>query len=190
MLNKHGEDDNPAKRLKISKYSWSDDDIKKDSIIFLYNKFREQLDEESNASADDDSYQMPMSPLDLIPNTQSKPEEREETKKEEEIKPLSQESQKEHKDSVKNRDIIEELDFIKTYIPDDPDEEETKRYRNFRQDSKGILTIEQLCEDDNKSTPTREMKNSKNERNADDHSNLTFNTVSINKSDNNAAVSF
>ena len=63
-----------------------------------------------------------------------------------------------------------------------------KRYSNFRQDSQGILTIDELW-DDNKSTPTKEERYSQLEKAQEDHSNLTFNTVSIHKSDNNGVVS-
>lgn len=55
------------KHLLISKYSCSDDGIKKDSVAFLYDRLRDQLEKDTDNSADNiDEYQITLSPFDLI----------------------------------------------------------------------------------------------------------------------------
>ena len=172
-----------AKRLKISKNSWEAEEIKQDSMAFLYNKFKDQLDAQSEISDNNEDYPLSLNPFELIVN--NPPQELEEKK----IKNIVEEEKILNKSSKAPPFNISIKEDANVYTAREKNLKLSgKRYSNFRQDSQGILTIDELW-DDNKSTPTKEERYSQLEKVQEDYSNLTFNTVSIHKSDNNGVVS-
>jgi len=171
-----------AKRLKISKNSWEAEEIKQDSMAFLYNKFKDQLDAQSETSDNNEDYPLSLNPFELITN--NPPQELENK-----IKNTVEEGKILNKSSKTPPFNISIKEDANVYTAREKNLKLSgKRYSNFRQDSQGILTIDELW-DDNKSTPTKEERYSQLEKAQEDHSNLTFNTVSIHKSDNNGVVS-
>lgn len=180
-VTRHFVEDKETKRLKISKYSCSDDDnVKKDSIAFLYSKYKEQLESQSQNSDD------PELPLSLNPFAH--PENNNPEHVEEAQIPEVENKQTTSEDPIRQNlfksDPTEHQ--AKTQSVPEPAGKEATRYQNFRQDSRGILTIDELW-DDNKSTPTREDFHQA-KKTLEEASNLTFNTVSIHKSDINLGV--
>jgi hypothetical protein len=172
-----------AKRLLISKYSCSDDDIRRDSMAFLYDKFKEHLEQQSDNSEDNaEDYQLSLSPLDLVTNENAV---KENSKNSENQREMRQSTEQKHAPFDLAHNISNDIRFS------DPDNSKNidPRYSNFRQGSKGILTIDELC-DDNKSTPSRDENRIRKIDNAqDDNSKLTLNTVSNGKSDMRGNVS-
>lgn len=172
-----------AKRLLISKYSCSDDDIRRDSMAFLYDKFKEHLEQQSDGSEDNaEDCQLSLSPLDLVTNENAI---KENSNHSETQKDIRQSTEQKHAPfdlahNISNDIRLSDQDNSKNIDP---------RYSNFRQGSKGILTIDELC-DDNKSTPSRDESRIRKVDNVqDDNSKLTFNTVSNRKSDMRGNVS-
>jgi hypothetical protein len=175
--------ENAAKRLLISKFSCPDEDLRRDSMAFLYDKFREHLDQQSDDSADNaDDYQLSLSPLDLVTNENAI---KEYDNQNEDQSVAKQSTEQKHAPFDLAQDTSND---IRLSDPENSKNAEP-RYSNFRQGSKGILTIDELC-DDNKSTPCKESRIKKVENVQDDNSKLTFNTVSNCKSDIIGNVSF
>ncbi|CAI2365045.1 unnamed protein product [Moneuplotes crassus] len=149
-----------SKRLLISKYSCSDDD-QKDSVVFLYNRLQNELDEDAYNS-DGNEYPLPLHSLERSEDTT-----------------LRENAQQQR--YTQNRPF--DIDLTDTNLASkrsilESSEKSMLRYKNFRQGSNGILTIDELC-DDSRSTPKKEEP----AKNQNESSNLTFNTVSIRKSD-------
>lgn len=168
--------ENATKRLLVSKFSCPDEDLRRDSMAFLYDKFREHLDQQSDDSEDNaDDYKLSLSPLDLVTNENAI---KGNDNQNEDQSAAKQSTDRKHAPFDLAQDTSNDIKLS------DPEHSKNvePRYRNFRQGSKGILTIDELC-DDNKSTPCKESRIIKVENAQDDHSKLTLNTVSICKSD-------
>lgn len=169
-------DENKSKRLLISKYSCTDEAAKRDSMAFLYDKLKEQLEKTSENSADD--CEISLSPFDLAcekPNSDNNVGAGKETPKKSENmgKSLKNCKFEVQVDSIKNEKANKNTSApLPTKI--DP------KYSTFRQDSKGILTLDELIQE-NRSTPSKETRVKKASENAKD-SPMSFSTLSNKKS--------
>lgn len=149
------------KRLAISKITVnSEAEPKRDSIAFLYDKFKEHFDKNSDGGSDTENYPISMSPFKIVDQFQAQ-----ETTSNSPKSHHSSKSQKSKISSAKvtprdiqptkisHTNLLNPLDSQNQHTHFEGDHEENYqnyenheggRYSNFRQGSKGILTIDEL----------------------------------------------
>ena len=167
-------DDNKSKPLLISKYSWSDDGVKKDSVAFLYDKFRDQLDRTPDSSIDIiGEYPATLSPF----GTKN-------SKKQQEVASFTNKNQEDFEKSIKNINFNIQIESIRNDRKSDNSlssqiNSVDRKYSNFRKGDKGILTLEELIISEDSNTPSKENRIKRYDvKDIDDNSRITLSNIS------------
>ena len=168
-------DDNKSKNMLISKYSWSDDGVRRDSVAFLYDKLRDQLDKTPDSSIDIiGDYPVTLSPFWAKRN------------KEEGL--AKNNGSDEFEKSIKNVNFNIQMDSIRNERKDSISNSKRKcddKYSNFRKGDKGVLTLEELLISDNNETPSKESRIKRYEaKDIDENSKMTLSNISYHDGNN------
>ena len=131
---KFGESNAQEKRLAISKITVnSETEPKRDSMAFLYDKFKEHFDQQSDGS-DNDNFPISMSPFKIVDEAQQN------SSKEEKSEPSAQKPS----NKASHTNLLNPLDSQTQQNGEENGQNCEEKYRNFRQGSKGVLTIDEL----------------------------------------------
>ena len=111
---------------------------------------------------------------------------------------LVAEKQYAQEEQIQTNEMEKSLKDVKFSIPIDSIRTENKshssssdvdhKYRTFRQGGKGILTLDELIQNDNSSTPSKNHKRMYEIEKNPNHSQISFSTLSNQKSDNRSAM--
>lgn len=165
-------EESKGRHLLISKYSCSDDGVRRDSVAFLYDKLRDHLDKTPDSSMDNiGDHPINLSPF--MPKNVSKREE---------FIHIQDNPNYDREKSIKNVNFNVQIDSIKQDERSDRILENIKKidckYSNFRKGDKGVLTLEDLITVNPKDTASADCRTKRYESKENDNSKMSFTTIS------------